>query len=269
MTRPICVIDIDATRRDVVRKLVIASGGDPDAWPGSGTELRVIGHMPDVSLVMGVLYAFGSLTGTTVAATVVVYRGTTFSVDDRLSTWHRFPHLVDRHRQLDALTSADLRKAVEWLISGGPMPQILRPADELFTPLVPLGVMIDGYLALGDASRSIPDDWFAQAIDLARQAQPRGFTVTEQNYWSEIGTDEAAIGRLQRILDATELETQAFREILASAQQRWPQGTSGLCKGAAFALQDFWDAIRAGEAVTHDDVVAAHTAFQLLAAVHL
>lgn len=268
MTTPICVVDIDPIRHEAVKQLVASAGGSLD-MPSRTVPLRVIGHQPDVCMAVGIVQAFAALRGTSVEATVVVYRGGGFTMPHGLHGWHRFPHLLDRGRAPSANNLADLKPVIEWLVRGGDIPTILRPSDELLAPLVPLGVMIDGYLALDEASQPIPAEWFTRAVTLSRQAQARGHAITSTEYWTALGKDEHAINRLQRILDATEHETQGFREVLAAAREQWPKDPSGMCRSAALSLQGFWRAVNAGKAVARDEVAQAHVAFQLLAAVHL
>lgn len=246
---------------------------------GSGDLVGAIGHNPDLQNLMN--------EGVRIDAPVVHYRGTQFEV--RAEGHYPFPRKIKRNEKAVAAVRDLLAKVLVWFRDGGDPPGFLLTGPDLLAPLLPFGVLLEGYLHLGPSD---PAQWFKLAIEAETNlAEAAGALPQDETYWEELRGAENAVHRIRDLLFLPEEALHGFRGIVASAPaQRWlptdldlrvtadvGRAAATLYECACRAVEEAWNALCSewAQGVPRDNeelrilVEEASIGFGVLAAGHL
>jgi hypothetical protein len=150
----------------------------------------------------------------------------------------------------------------------------------MLDPLLPLAVLIDGFLV---ACPTDPKDWFKPGVQAAVDAEsPINHSVTTQTYWAELANSKLPMERIGRILSTQVSPARGFFAVLMTARELgWGVGAPGSAEAATIywraceAVKAAWDMLTLKDEVPPDDtemrrlIEAASLGFHVLAAGHL
>ena len=276
----ILLIDKSKTRREAIESLVLRGGLKVlyirDVRDGrSGEVVGSLVHHPD---------ARPHLEPGEVAIPAVHYRGGGFDLE-REEGHYKFPSPIDRNAQSVERARDLLTETIEWMRDGGDIPQALVANRNMLGPIMPFGVLLDGFVAAAE-KESFPMSWFRFAVNSG--ACDNSLDAESQDeYWSELH-DRAAVRRLSEVLGNNDRSGSDPVSIMADASSLgWiPSGEEGreavseaLLKQAAHAVQAAWVEVQKiedtdqGEPLGGEDlrqcIYAASVGFHILAAGHL
>jgi len=230
-TKSVRVVDRAPGRRAEVEAIARKHGLAVTRVSGPNKVAGTIGHRTDLEDLIA--------SGAQLEAPVVHYRGTeSFRVT--AEGHYRFPKKLDKAEDFDSAREL-LADVFEWFRNGGDPPSFLLPERDLLGPLVPFGVLLEGFLLL---NRDDAREWFKAAIEAADQAPP-GTTVLpgDEDYWHELRNAHNAVGRIRDML-AGAGSVPGFGDIVNSARAlQWldPQGDFALKGAAERAAADLYE----------------------------
>lgn len=275
----ILLIDKSETRRKAIDSLVLREGLEvlyiQDVRAGrSGEVVGSLVHHPD---------ARRYLESGEVATPAVHYRGGGFDLERE--GHYKFPSPIDRNAQSVERARDLLTETIEWMRNGGDIPQELVADRNMLGPIMPFGVLLDGFVAAAE-KEPFPMSWFRFAVNSG--ARDNSLDAESQDeYWSGLH-DRAAVRRLSEMLGNNDRSGSDPVSIMADASSLgWiPSGekdreavSEALLTQAAHAVQAAWVEMQKiedtdqGEPLGGEDlrqcIYAASVGFHVLAAGHL
>ena len=242
----------DRLSREELRERIRRGGSRKDT-------LVIVGHRTDLRKVATDLSKLGTIDG----LTLVELQFTTATVGDDaeggfahdgLVPYCSIPFILGVISGASGDEFSSQERLNEWFSK-----RRAETQRSIMDPLLPLAVLVDGFLACPTASH----EWFKLGLDAAVSASgPSGVTVGTDEYWQELHGNKAAVERIQKAVKSTtgKLPRGCTAVLVAARELGWTGGeldssveANELYRNACEAVKVAWQRLKSDEETSHGE----------------